>query len=248
MRFLQSSSIFPAPHLLLLTTLLSTVAGVRAESDSDALPSWQGTAREEIISFVESTLIEDSADFVPIPERIAVFDNDGSLWSEQPIYFQLYFVMDRIKELAATDHPEWETQQPFAAALSGDPKQVLAQGRRGLATINFAANIGMSNEEYSAIVRDWIQTARHPETKLLFTDMVFQPMLELLDYLRNNDYKTFIVSGGSDVFMRSWTERIYGIPPEQVIGSSPKLAYREESGTIQRLNEPGILVNKENKS
>ena len=187
---------------------------------ADPLPSWNdGKTKESITTFVEKVTKEDSPDFVQIPERIATFDNDGTLWCEQPMYVQAFFVFDQVKQMAP-QHPEWKTQEPFASVLKGDVKAALAGGEKAVAALMAAAHSGMTTEEFEKSVTDWLATAKHPKTGKLFTEMVFQPMLELLAYLRANGFKTFIVSGGGIEFMRPWTERVYGIPPEQVVGSS----------------------------
>ena len=178
----------------------------------DPLPSWnEGAAKRSILAFVDKTTTEGESEFVPVPERIAVFDNDGTLWSEQPMYFQAFFVVDRINRLSLK-HPEWNTTEPFASVLKGDLKGVLAGGEHGLLELVMAAHAGMTTAEFEQAVTDWLATAKHPGTGRAFTEMVFQPMLELLGYLRANGYKTFIVSGGGIEFMRPWTERVYGIP------------------------------------
>ena len=194
----------------------------------------------------------DAADltgFVPPAERIATFDNDGTLWAEQPVYVQLKFVIDRVKALAAR-HPEWRTEQPFAAVLEGNLAQVLGSAsERELMQMMAATHTGMTTEEFSATVSDWIATARHPTTGKLHTQMVYQPMLELLAYLRANGFKTYIVSGGGIEFMRPWTQRVYGIPPEQVIGSSGELKFELRDGTpvLLKLPEVDLVDDKEGK-
>jgi phosphoserine phosphatase len=210
---------------------------------ADALPSWNdGAARQSIVKFVESVTREGSADFVPAPERIATFDNDGTLWAEQPIYFQLFFTLDRVKALAPR-HPEWKTQEPFASLLKGDIHGVTAGGEAGLAALLVATHSGMTTDEFSRTVSDWIATARHPKTGRPFTEMVYQPMLELLDYLRANGFKTYIVSGGGIEFMRPWAERVYGIPPEQVIGTSGGLKFEMQDGRPVLLKLPNVVHN-----
>jgi phosphoserine phosphatase len=184
---------------------------------------------------------EGSPDFVPPNERIAVFDNDGTLWSEQPMYFQGLFMMDRIKALAP-QHPGWKTLEPFASVLKGDMKGVAAAGERGVMQMMAATHTGMTTDEFSKIVSDWIATARHPATGKLYTEMVYQPMIELLAYLRANGFKTFIVSGGGIEFMRPWTEKIYGVPPEQVVGSSVKLKFETRNGQPVLVTLPTIDV------
>lgn len=207
---------------------------------AEPLPSWNdGPNKKAIISFVEKVTKEGSADFVPVPERIATFDNDGTLWSEQPMYFQLFFAIDRVKAMAP-DHPEWKTKEPFASLLKGDMKGVAASGEKGILEIVAATHAGMSPDEFEKLVTDWLATAKHPKTGKPFTEMIFQPMLELLEYLRENDFKTFIVSGGGIEFMRPWTEKVYGIPPEQVVGSSIKTEYKVIDGKPQIVRLPKI--------
>jgi phosphoglycolate phosphatase-like HAD superfamily hydrolase len=209
----------------------------------DPLPSWnEGKAKQAITAFVDKTTREGSPDFVPAPERIAVFDNDGTLWSEQPVYFQGFFAVDRIKRLAP-QHPEWKTKEPFASVLKGDLKGVMATGEHGLLELVMATHAGMSTGEFEKSVNDWLATARHPKTGRAFTDMVYQPMLELLAYLRSKGYKTFIVSGGGIEFMRPWTERVYGIPPEQVVGSTGDLKFELQAGVPVLTKLPKLLHN-----
>jgi phosphoglycolate phosphatase-like HAD superfamily hydrolase len=213
--------------VLSLILILGCLAVAQA---TDPLPSWNdGPAKKNIMEFVGKVTKEGSPDFVPIPERIATFDNDGTLWSEQPMYFQLIFALERVKALAP-QHPEWKTKEPFASLLKGDLQGALAGGEKAIAEIVMATHAGMTTAEFEQIVKDWIATAKHPKTGELFTEMVFQPMLELLAYLRANGFKTFIVSGGGIEFMRPWTERVYGIPPEQVVGSSIKTKYEMRNG------------------
>ena len=207
---------------------------------ADPLPSWNDCAsKQSIIAFVEKTTKEGSPDFVPAAERIATFDNDGTLWAEQPMYFQLFFALDRVKTLAP-QHPEWKTQEPFASLLKGDVKGALAGGEKSILDIVMATHAGMSADEFSQIVKDWLATAKHPVTKKPFTNMVYQPMLELLTYLRANGFKTYIVSGGGIEFMRPWTEKVYGIPPEQVIGSSIKTQFEIRDGQPVLIRLPAL--------
>ncbi len=216
---------------------------------ADPLPSWnEGKAKQSIIEFVEKVTKTGSTDFVPVPERIAVFDNDGTLWSEQPMYFQAFFIFDRIKQLAPL-HPEWKTREPFAAVLKGDVKFALAGGEQALIEMGMATHAETTTEEFEKIVADWIATAKHPKTGRLFTEMVFQPMVEVLAYLRANGFKTFIVSGGGIEFMRPWTEKVYGIPPEQVIGSSIKTKFEIRDGrpVLVRLPEINFVDDKAGK-
>jgi len=185
---------------------------------------------------------------VPAAERIAVFDNDGTLWSERPVYFQLAFAIDRVKTLAP-QHPEWKIEQPFQAALEGDMKALAASGEKGLIELVMATHAGNTPEEFQKVVRDWLATARHPKFKRPFTELVYQPMLELLDYLRANGFKTYIVSGGGIEFVRAWSQEVYGIPPEQVIGSSIRTKYEVRNGvpTLVRLPEINFIDDKAGK-
>jgi phosphoserine phosphatase len=220
----------------------------RASSD-ELLRSWNdGAAKRAIVDFVEQVTREGGSDFVPVPERIAVFDNDGTLWSEQPIYNQLAFAFDRVRALQAK-HPEWKQKQPFRGVLEGDLKGAMAAGEQGLMELMAATHVGNTTEEFAAIVSDWVANARHPVTKRLYTEMIYQPMLELLGYLRANGFKTFIVSGGGVEFMRPWTERIYGVPPEQVIGSRAKVRYEVRDGVpvLQRLAALDLVDDKAGK-
>ncbi|HEY6362568.1 MAG TPA: HAD family hydrolase [Vicinamibacterales bacterium] len=209
-------------------------------SGADALASWNdGPAKKAIVDFVARVTREGAPDFVPIAERIAAFDNDGTLWGEQPVYTQVAFALDRVKALAP-QHPEWQHKQPFKGVLEGDAKAVAAAGERGSLEIVTATHAGTTTEEFEAIVRDWIVSARHPKTQRLYTEMVYQPMLELLAYLRANGFKTFVVSGGGVEFMRPWTERVYGIPAGQVIGSRAKVRYELRAGVPVLLRLPEI--------
>ncbi len=213
---------------------------------TDPLPSWNdGQAKESIFTFVEKVTKEGSTDFIPVPERIAVFDNDGTLWAEQPMYFQLFFAFDRVKALAP-QHPEWKDQQPYKAILKGDQQTVLKGGVEGMLKLSMNINAGMTTEEFEIIVSGWITTAKHPKTGRLYTEMVYQPMMELLAYLRANGFKPFIVSGGSLEFMRPWTEKVYGIPPEQIIGSTIKTEFEMRGGkpVIVRLPELNFIDDK----
>ena len=182
---------------------------------------------------------EGSPDFVPLAERIATFDNDGTLWAEQPLYFQFLFAIDRVKALAP-QHPEWKEKEPFKFLLAGDVKGALAGGEHALLEIVAATHSSMTTEEFERIVKDWLATAKHPKTGRLYTEMVYQPMLELLAYLRANGFKTFIVSGGGIEFMRAFAEKVYGIPPEQVIGSSGKLKFELRDGKPVLVKLPEI--------
>jgi phosphoglycolate phosphatase-like HAD superfamily hydrolase len=206
-------------------TLTSTIA--RA---ADSIPSWrEGKVKQSIVDFVAAVTTPGSPDFVAPADRIAVFDNDGTLWAEQPMYFQLLFALDRIKILAP-QHPEWKDKEPFSSLLRGDVKTALAGGEPAIMQILAATHSGMTTDEFEQIVRDWLATAKHPKTGRLYTEMVYQPMLELLAYLRANGFKTFIVSGGGADFMRVFSERVYGIPPAQVVGSTGKLQFELRDG------------------
>jgi phosphoglycolate phosphatase-like HAD superfamily hydrolase len=201
-----------------------------AAATAQPLPSWnEGPAKARILAFVQAVTDKAGKDFVPPAERIAVFDNDGTLWCEQPMYVQMAFVLERVKELAPK-HPEWKTQQPFKAVLERDFRALHAQGEKGVVQILAATSTGMSTEDFNRIAGGWIANARHPRFKRPYTELVYQPMLELLAYLRANEFKTFIVSGGGIDFMRPWTDRVYGIPPEQVVGSTGKLKYELRDG------------------
>jgi phosphoserine phosphatase len=225
------------------------LGGQATAQTSDPLESWNdGKARQAIIQFVEKVTEESSPDFVPAAERIATFDNDGTLWSEQPLYFQLLFAIDRVKALAP-EHPEWKDTEPFASLLKGDVERALAGGEHAILEIVMASHAGMTTEQFEKIVKDWIAKARHPTTKRPYTEMVYQPMLEVLDYLRDNGFKTFIVSGGGIEFMRPWTEKVYGIPPEQVVGSSIKTKFEIRDGkpVLVRLPSVNFIDDKEGK-
>jgi phosphoserine phosphatase len=207
---------------------------------TDALPSWnEGPARDALVSFVLKVTREGSPDFVAPADRIAVFDNDGTLWSEQPAYFQLLFAMDRVRALAP-QHPEWTGRQPYQAALEGDMKALAAGGEKGLLELVAATHTGLTVDEFNQVVADWAASARHPTRGRPYTELVFQPMLEVLAYLRANGFKTFIVSGGGAEFMRAWAERVYGIAPEQIVGSRGKLKYEVRDGKGVLVKLPAI--------
>ena len=213
---------------------------------ADPLSSWNDTApKKAIIQFVQNVTNKESPSFVPREKRIATFDNDGTLWAEQPMYFQLFFVVDRIKALAPK-HPEWNTQEPYASLLKGDMKGALAGGEKGLMEMMAATHSGMTTDEFEKTVIDWIATAKHPKTGKPFTAMTYQPMLELLAYLRGHGFKTFIVSGGGIEFMRPWAEKVYGIPPEQVVGSSGGLKYELRDGKPVIVKTPELFFMDDN--
>jgi phosphoglycolate phosphatase-like HAD superfamily hydrolase len=211
-----------------------------AFAQDDPLPSWnEGAVKQAILSFVARVTTEGSEDFVPLNERIAVFDNDGTLWSEQPFYFQLAFALDRIKELAAAN-PALATIEPYKSVLAGDLAAIAALGEEGLMQVVALSHAGMTTVEFDALVKDWLKTARHPRFDRPYSDLVFQPMLELLAYLRANGFKTYIVSGGGVDFMRPWVEGIYGIPPEQIVGSSIKAEFRLDGDTVSIEKRPEV--------
>ncbi|MEM7144109.1 MAG: HAD family hydrolase [Verrucomicrobiota bacterium] len=216
---------------------------------TDPLPSWNETdTKDHILDFVTRVTTPDSPDFVPPAERIATFDNDGNLWAEQPLYFQLVFAIDQIKNLAPK-HPEWKNEQPFKAVLEDDHDSLAAAGKEGLLKLLAASHAGQTTEEFNATVADWLATARHPTLDRPYNELVYQPMLELLDFLRANDFKTFIVSGGGIDFMRVFVEETYGIPPEQTIGSSLKTKFEIRDGvpTLVKLPEINFIDDKEGK-
>ncbi|WP_027665711.1 HAD family hydrolase [Rhizobium leguminosarum] len=220
-----------------------------AVAQTDVLPSWNDTAsKQAIVSFVEKVTKAGSADFVPEAERIAVFDNDGTLWVEHPMYTQLAFALDRVKVLAP-QHPEWKETQPFKAVLEGDMKALAASGEKGLLELIMTTHAGMTTADFQKVVTDWFVSARDPKFKRPYTELVYQPMIELLAYLRANGFKTFIVSGGGVELMRPWAEKVYGIPPEQVIGSSIKTEFRmqDDTPTLFRLPEVNFIDDKAGK-
>lgn len=213
-----------------------------AQAD-DQLASWNdGPSRQAIEQFVETVTTEGSKDYVPVAQRIAVFDNDGTLWSEQPMYFQLLFALSEVKRLAP-EHPEWKTEQPFKAVLENDQKTLAATGMDGLMKIVGATHTGVSVDAFRENAQRWLATAKHPKNDKPFTEMVFQPMLELLNYLRANGFKTYIVSGGEVEFMRVFAEEVYGIPPEQVIGTTFSTQFQDKDGKYSILREPKLALN-----
>lgn len=229
----------------------SETAGQTQEpvENTDPLPSWnEGETKQAVINYVEDVTNPASTNFIRVPDRIATFDNDGTLWSEQPAYFQLFFALDRVKAMAA-DHPEWKTQQPFKAVLENNMGEVMKQGEKGLLEIVMTTHAGSTSDEFDSIVREWVSTAKHPVKNRPYTDLIYQPMLELLNYLRANDFKTFIVSGGGVDFMRPWVEDVYGIPKDQVVGSSIKVKYDYNDGNpvVRKLAELDFIDDKEGK-
>jgi phosphoserine phosphatase len=225
---------------LLLLGLLTACATKAPQAEPDPLPSWNaGAARQAIVEFVDAVTDPASPDYVAAAERIAVFDNDGTLWSEKPVYFQLMFVVDQIRDMAV-EHPEWAHQQPYQAVLEGNLHGLLEQGEPALSELLMTTHAGLTTEAFDAVVRQWLRTARHPESGRPYTEMVYQPMLELLAYLRANGFRNFIVSGGGLGFMRPWTAEVYGIPPEQVVGTSLEMRYEERDGQIAIWRDPSL--------
>jgi phosphoserine phosphatase len=238
----------PRRHIACLLFLIVFMAFGQAAS-ADPLPSWnEGPAKKAIFDFVRSVTTIGSPHFVPVSERIATFDNDGTLWSEKPIYFQAFFALDRVKALAPS-HPEWKTEEPYASVLKGDLQTAFKGGEKSLIELVMATHTGMTTEQFETLVADWIAKARHPKTKRLYTDMVYQPMLELLFFMRGNGFKTYIVSGGGIEFMRPWTAGVYGIPPEQVVGSSVKTQFEIKDGkpVLMRLAKVDFIDDKAGK-
>lgn len=232
-----------------IISIVVLLVGLAAATAAEPLPSWnEGETKSAIIEFVKKTTTEGSDDFVPVAERIATFDNDGCLWAEQPLYFQLIYAIDRVKAMA-DEHPEWQEAEPFASVLKGDMDGVVASGKAGLMQLIAASHAGMTSEEFAEAVAEWLKTEKHPKTGKPYNKMIYQPMLELLEYLRANDYKTFIVSGGGIDFMRVFAEETYGIPPEQVIGSSLKAAYEvhDDGPVIRKLPELNFIDDKAGK-
>jgi len=229
-------------HYLALICLLflTACAAVEPRAPANVLPSWsEGPNRAAIVDFVSDVSDPANPDFIPEEQRIAVLDNDGTLWSEKPTYFQLLFILDRIRAMAPA-HPEWRSTQPFQAVLENDMAALAASGEHGLIELVAAAQTGMSMQAFEAQVRDWIAIARHPVSGRPYTEMVYQPMLELMDYLRDNGFDVYIVSGGGIDFLRVWAEEVYGVPPQNVVGSSIKLRYVGDNGQPELLREPGM--------
>ncbi len=229
-----------AAGTLLFAGLIPAPARTQQPAVSEPLPSWNDTApKKAILAFVAKVTKEGSPDFVPVSERIATFDNDGTLWCEHPMYTELAFALDRVKALA-DKHPEWKEKQPFKAVIEDDHKALAEAGEKGMIEIMVATHTGMTMDEFQATVKDWIATAKHPRFKRPYTECVYQPMLELLAYLRANSFQTFIVSGGTAEFMRPWTEKTYGVPPQQVVGTTFKTKYVVRDGKPAIVIEPAI--------
>lgn len=237
--------------LLLTTTVCLILVSCQSSNNknTDPLPSWsEGEHKTAIIAYVNDVTNSKSENFIPIPDRISTFDNDGTLWSEQPLYFQFFFAIDRVKAMAS-EHPEWKNEQPFKAVLDNNMQELMRQGEAGLIKIVMTTHAGNTTEEFEEIVKDWLSTAKHPTKNVLYTELIYQPMLELLNYLRKNNFKTFIVSGGGLDFMRPWVEQAYGIPREQVIGSTIQTTYDYNHGNpiIKRLAKLDFIDDKEGK-
>ena len=227
--------------LVVLAVLLSLTGPRAVVAQTDSLPSWNdGDVKQAIVKFVQAVTDRGSAQFVAPETRIATFDNDGTLWSEQPLYFQGFFAFDRVKALAPK-HPEWKTKQPFKGILENDMKAVAATGEKGLVEVIGATHAGMTTDEFAQTVKDWLARAKHPRFQRPYTDLVYQPMLELLAYLRANGFKTFIVSGGGVDFMRVFTEQVYGIPPEQVVGSVGETKFEMRNGKPVLMKLPKLI-------
>ncbi len=238
--FVSLAGILAGACFLAVPAPLTAAAGGALGEVADPLPSWnEGASKQAILDFVAAVTREDSPDFVPPAERIATFDNDGTLWVEQPMYVQLAFAIDRVKALAPL-HPEWKDKEPFKAVLEGDMKALAASGEKGLVQLVMETHAGMTTGQFAEIVKNWLATARHPRFDRPYTELVYRPMLELLAYLRANGFKTFIVSGGGVEFMRPWTGQIYGVPPEQVIGSSIKTKFQIKDGVPELFRLPEV--------
>jgi hypothetical protein len=241
---------------ILFVGVLSIVFGFGCSNNApivnqttDPLPSWnEGQTKSAIVDFVNDVTNPASNNFIEVADRIATFDNDGNLWSEQPAYFQLFFAIDRVNQMAP-EHPEWKTEQPFKSVLENEMAELAKQGEHALLQLVMATHAGITTEEFEAIVKDWLATAKHPRFNRPYTELVYQPMLELLDYLRANNFKTFIVSGGGIEFMRPWVEEVYGIPKDQVVGSSIKTKFvmKDSLPVIERLPEIDFIDDKEGK-
>lgn len=249
MKIIKQNSFVIAFLLAFITLSSCNKKEITARSGNDPLPSWNnGKTKAAIINFVNQVTNEQSPDFIKIEDRIATFDNDGNLWSEQPMYFQLFFAIDRVKYLA-DEHPEWQIQQPFKAVLENDIPAMLSNGHKGLLDLMMATHTGMTTEKFNELVKQWLSQSRHPRFNQPYNKLIYQPMLELLAYLRANQFKTFIVSGGGIEFMRAWVYEAYGIPPDQVVGSSIKTVfdYNEGSPVIRRLPEIDFIDDKSGK-
>lgn len=220
-----------------------------SDKPAESLPSWnEGATKKAIIDYVTDVTNPSSSNFIPVEDRIATFDNDGNLWSEQPAYFQLFFAIDRVKALAS-EHPEWKTTQPYQSVLENDMKTLMTFGEHGLLELVMASHTGITTDEFEEIVQTWMSSSRHPKFDRPYNELIYQPMLELLEYLRANDFKTFIVSGGGVEFMRAWAEKAYGIPSDQIVGSTiaAEFDYNDGNPVIRRLPKIDFIDDKEGK-
>ncbi len=240
-------------YILLVSWLFSMLiifsCAEQIDQAEDPLPSWNdGKTKTSIVDFVNEVTNEESKNFIAVPDRIATFDNDGNLWSEQPHYFQLQFAMDRIKTLS-TAHPDWQEDSLMVAVMAGDIEKILAAGQKGLMEIVMRSHTGITTDNFETVVEEWIDTATHPRFNQPYKQLIYQPMLELLDYLQSKDFKTFIVSGGGIEFIRPWAENAYGIPKDQVIGSSIKTRFNDYNGSpfIERLPQIDFIDDKAGK-
>ena len=245
---MKARRIAPWPKVILFLLIVGMATPASVAQD-DPLPSWNdGPAKKAILDFVARVTKTGSLDYVPLPMRIATFDNDGTLWTEQPIYTQFAFAIARVRALAPL-HPEWKKTQPFNAILKSDMKTFAASGEKGVVQVMIATHAGMTTDEFAKIVADWMKTARHPRFKRPYTECVYEPMLEVLRYLRTNGFTTYIVSGGGVEFMRPWVEQTYGVPPQQVIGSSIKTKFEMRNGqpVLVRMPEANFVDDKAGK-
>lgn len=231
------------PVLIAMQVLLLAGAILAHNTQAaDPLPSWnKGASKSAIIDYVDSVTKAGSATFIPVPQRIATFDNDGCLWSEQPVYFQVLYAMERLREMAP-DHPEWQNTEPFQSALADGVPGLMASGMQGISQVLAATHANITATAFDASVRDWLATARHPQTGLLYTQMVYQPMLDLLAYLRENEFKTYIVSGGGIDFVRTFSEQAYGIPPEQIVGTTFDAEFQMLDGIPTIIKTPKLML------
>lgn len=243
-----SLAIFFAFSVAMTSCTSKPEAPLGAHQTTEILPSWNNKVRMQIVNYVQKVTTQNGPDFIPEEDRIATFDNDGTLWSEKPVTFQILFAVDEVKRMASA-HPEWATEEPFKSAIEDDMTSLMLQGSEGVMKLIMATHTGISNDEFTQNVQNWLSTAVHPIKKVKYTDLVYQPMLELLDYLRGNGFKTFIVSGGELAFMRAWTAGVYGIPPYQVIGTSfnTEYVFANDTSKIMRLPSLNFYDDKANK-
>ncbi|KAB2805436.1 HAD family hydrolase [Phaeocystidibacter luteus] len=244
-------------RFLSLTALVALVVACSSKEQNapeptaepvDALPSWNDTeTKSTILEYVQAVTDEGSPSFIPVEDRLVTFDNDGTLWAEKPVYFQLYYALDRISYMAK-DHPEWENEEPYASGINKDLHGIAAQGYAGLFELIGATQGGMTTDEYHSQVKAWLDTAVHPTTNRPYTEMVYQPMIELIHYLQDNDFNVYIFSAGGIDFMRVWATEVYGIPKEKVMGSSMKTQFSLEGGAhLEKLDQLDAVRDKEAK-